>query len=323
MSPAVTSSRRLGLAPAIGHCRACHAINSAHEEGKGLKRLVVTADDFGLSLPVNEAVEQAHRTGILTAASLMVGAPAFDDAVDRARRLPALGVGLHLTLIDGRPVLPPEQVQDLVGPDGRFPSDPVRFGVALFFSARMRRQAEDEIGAQFDRFRTTGLRLDHVNAHQHFHLHPVVAGAIARIAPAFGAPPVRVPLEPFRASFEAAGDRPLARLLTWLFFLPQTQGLRRRLAAARLPANDRVFGLNDSGAVTESRVLGLLDRLPDGISELYCHPATRRWTGPDNLPASYRPAEELAALVSPSVRAKAVERGVELMAFRAAVAGAS
>ncbi len=288
-----------------------------------MKRLVVTADDFGLSLPVNEAVEQGHRAGILTAASLMAGAPAFDDAVERAWRLPKLGVGLHLTLISGRPVLPPDRVAGLVGPDGRFSNDPVRFGIALFFSPELRRQAEEEIAAQFDRFRTTGLTLDHVNAHQHFHLHPVVAEAIMRFAPAFGAPPVRVPNEPFRQSYDATGDRALGRFLPWLFYLPQTLGLRKRLRAARLPVNDRVFGLNDSGAMIESRVLGFLDELPDGVSELYCHPATRRWTGPDNLPATYRPEEELAALLSPAVRAKVMERGIELMAFRPAVAAAS
>src|SRR5262245_48907457 len=97
------------------------------------KTLIVTADDFGLSIPVNEAVEMSHRRGILSAASLMVGAPASDDAVSRARSMPALGLGLHVTLLEGRPVLPPEKVPGLVGPDGRFPNDPVRSGVALFF----------------------------------------------------------------------------------------------------------------------------------------------------------------------------------------------
>ncbi len=99
-----------------------------------MKTLVVTADDFGLSLPVNEAVEEAHRNGILSAASLMVGAPAWHDAVARAHALPSLGVGLHLTLVDSVPVLPADQVPGLVGPDRRFSTDPVRFGTALFFS---------------------------------------------------------------------------------------------------------------------------------------------------------------------------------------------
>src|SRR5215813_259450 len=99
-----------------------------------LKRLIITADDFGASLPINEAVEEGHRHGVLSAASLMVGGPAMADAVERARHLPLLGVGLHLTLVDGNPVLAPREIPSLVEPDGRFSDDPVRLGIKLFFS---------------------------------------------------------------------------------------------------------------------------------------------------------------------------------------------
>jgi len=233
--------------------------------------------------------------------------------------LPALGVGLHVTLVDGRPVLPPDRVPGLVGPDGRFSNDPVRFGIALFFSPELRRQATDEIGAQFARFRETGLPLDHVNGHQHFHMHPVVVNAIARIAPGYGYPPVRVPIEPFRQSYAAMGDRLLQRLGSWLFYLALTRSMHRRLAAAGLPKNDQVFGVNDTGAMDEARILRCLDHVPDGVTEVYCHPATRRWQGIDNLPANYQAIEELAALVSPMVRAKIEGLKLQPEPFRGAV----
>ncbi len=284
-----------------------------------MKTLIITADDFGVSLPVNEAIDEGHRRGVLSAASLMVGAPAMEDAVDRARRLPHLGVGLHLALIDSRPVLPAHEVPGLVGQDRRFLTDPVWFGIALFFSPGLRRQAEAEIRAQFDRFRQTGLTLDHVNGHQHFHMHPVVAQAIAKIAPEFGSPPVRVPVEPFAPSWRATSDRPLRRLAMWLFYLAQTRGMRRRLSATGLPLNDYVFGLNDSGAMVERRFLQFLQHLPDGVSELYCHPATRRWEGPDNLPADYRPEDEFAALVSPAVSEMMRDAGLRAVSFRKAL----
>jgi hopanoid biosynthesis associated protein HpnK len=284
------------------------------------KKLIITADDFGAAVPINEAVEAAHREGILSAASLMVGGPAMHDAVERARRLPALGVGLHLTLVDGRPVLSSHQVPDLVGPDGRFPNDPVRFGMALFFSARMRQQAEAEIEAQFARFHATGLPLDHVNGHLHFHMHPVVTGAIARLAPQYGSPAVRVPLEPFRHSWLATSDRLMGRLATWLFYAAQTRPMRRRLSAAGVPMNDHVFGVNDSGAMLERRLLQFVEHLPDGVSEFYCHPATRRWEGPDNLPAHYGAEDEFAALVSPKVRTKLEAAGLRPLSFREAFA---
>ena len=283
------------------------------------RKLIVTADDFGLSLPVNEAIERAHRKGVLSAASLMVGAPAMEDAVMRARKLPSLGVGLHLTLLNGRPVLPPDKVPALVGPDGRFSDDPVRFGVALYASPELRRQANAEIEAQFERFHATGLVMDHINGHRHFHLHPVVLEAIARLAPRFGNPPLRLPLEPFAASFAASRDRAFGRLAGSLFYSLQARRIRRRWVDGGMAANDHVFGLYDSGAMTEERFLRLLDHLPQGVSEIYCHPATRRWEGPDNPPASHQPEAELKALLSPAVKTKMDAMGLKPLTFRAAL----
>ena len=284
-----------------------------------MKKLIVTADDFGLSLPVNEAVELAHQHGILTAASLMMGAPARDDAIERARKLPHLGVGLHLTLIDGCPVLPPTQVPGLVGRDGRFSTDPVKFGTALFFSKDLRRQAEAEITAQFEAFRKSGLVMDHINGHQHFHMHPAISKIIAKLAPEFANPPVRIPVEPLVPSYTATSDRFRDRLSTWVFFFAQSRLLRHRARAAGLGVNDRVFGLNDSGAMTETRVLQFLDKLPAGTTEFYFHPATRRWPGVDNLPDHYRPMDEFAALTSLNVKAKVKVLGLTLAPFREAV----
>jgi len=283
------------------------------------KRLIVTADDFGLSLPVNEAVERAHREGILSAASLMIGAPAAEDAVARARSLPSLGVGLHLTLLEGRPILPPEKVPGLVGPDGRFPKDPVRLGLALYFSSELRRQAAAEITAQFERFGETGIVMDHVNGHQHFHLHPVVLRAILEVSPRYGLPPVRLPFEPFGASFGANRDRFAARFTGWLFYLGQTRRLRRALIAAGVKSNDHVFGLYDSGAMTEPRLQSLVEHLPPGLSEIYCHPASRRWEGPDNLPSQYRCEEEFRALLSPAIKEKLKAAGLHPLSFRKAL----
>ena len=96
----------------------------------------------------------------------------------------------------------------------------------------------------------------------------------------------------------ATSDRFLGRLWSWLFFIAQSRLLRRRAIAAGLPVNDYVFGLNDSGAMVETRVLRFLDQVPNGISEFYFHPATKRWAGTDNLPEHYLPVEEFAALTN-------------------------
>ncbi|MFD0936478.1 hopanoid biosynthesis-associated protein HpnK, partial [Methylobacterium trifolii] len=161
-----------------------------------MKRLVVTADDFGLSLEVNQAVEQAHRDGILTAASLMVSAPAAADAVARAKRLPSLRVGLHLVLVEAWPTLPAAALPDLTDGNGLMRRDMERLGLDLALKGTARRQLAAEIRAQFEAYHATGLPLDHVNAHKHFHVHPLIAGAVLRIGRDYGMRAIRVPREP-------------------------------------------------------------------------------------------------------------------------------
>jgi hopanoid biosynthesis associated protein HpnK len=283
-----------------------------------MKTLIVTADDFGLSIPVNEAVEEAHRRGILTATSLMVTAPAAADAVERARRLPSLGVGLHLVMVDGQPALPVSQLPDLVGPDGRFLSDPVRVGLRLFFLYSVQQQAEAEVRAQLERFRATGLPLDHVDGHHHFHQHPVIVDLLIKLAPEYGIKAVRVPGEPPLVSWQAQREGLMRRCWGWLFSAMRLRTMRRRLRRAGILCNDHIFGLYDSGRMTSPRVTRYLDRLPGGVSELYCHPATRRWPGTaDNLPDDYLCVEEFNALADPQHCAQLERLGVRRMTFHA------
>src|ERR1700727_3521075 len=159
--------------------------------------LIVTADDFGLHEAVNEAVEQANRAGVLTAASLMVAAPGAADAIRRARKLPLLRVGLHLVLADGCAMLAPDLIPDLTDPAGRMNSRMFLNGVRFFALPRVRRQLEAEILAKFSAFARTGLTLDHVNVHKHFHLHPTILQLLVEVARECGARAVRVPDEPF------------------------------------------------------------------------------------------------------------------------------
>src|ERR1700722_5199138 len=274
-----------------------------------MKRLIVCADDFGRDIAVNQAVEQAHRDGILTVTSLMVGAPAAGDAVARAKRLPSLGVGLHLVLADGEPILPAAEIPALISADGAFDPNMVRAGFRFYFSPAAQRQLAAEIRAQFAAFHATGLPLDHVNGHKHVHLHPTVARLVVEIGRDYGMRAMRLPFEPV-APLRAAVPSERRRALPWS---PVLASLRCRLARAGLLTNDQVFGIAWSGRMVEERLLGLLPHLPEGISEIYFHPAA----GPAAFVPGYRHAEELSALLSPRVRRRISERGIGLSTYRA------
>ncbi|MBV8726981.1 MAG: hopanoid biosynthesis-associated protein HpnK [Candidatus Eremiobacteraeota bacterium] len=277
--------------------------------------LIVSADDFGLSREVNEAIEQAHRDGILRAASLMVAAPHTADAIERARRLPSLRVGLHLVLVNGRPVLPASELPDLVDSNGCFPTDLGKAGVRYFFRSGARRQLEAEIRAQFEAFARVGLPLDHVNAQNHMHVHPTILGLVLKVGPQYGMRAVRVPREPFFASWRAAHADLWPRFANAFFLWPWLTLMQARLNAAGMRTNDFVFGMNDSGRMNADRVLKLLRNLPPGVSEMYFHPATKAWPDIDPLIQRYAFADELAALIDPEVAQKLQRLGVVPNAF--------
>ena len=279
-----------------------------------MKLLIVTADDFGLHAAVNRAVEQAASEGVLTTASLMVGAPAAVDAVRCAREMPGLSVGLHLVLADGWSVLPQRSIPALVDAQGRFGNNMVRDGVRFFALPAVRRQLEAEIRAQFQAFADTGLALDHVNAHKHFHLHPTLLEMLLRIGAEFGAPAVRLPREPAwvarRAGGAIAGPAVAGLLSPWLALM------RRRLRMAGIAHNDYVFGMSDSGSMDEARLLEILGKLPEGVTEIYLHPAVESGAAIAASMGGYRHADELAALLSPRVRAAVAASGAQTGGFR-------
>jgi len=277
-----------------------------------VKKLIMTGDDFGFSLPVNEAIEEAHRQGTLTTASLMVGAKSAEDAVKRANRLPTLKVGLHLVLVDGSPILPPEAVPDLVNRQGEFSSHLLRTGINFFFRRQVRRQLESEIRAQFDAFRKTGLSLDHVNAHHHMHLHPTISCLALKVGRDYGMKAMRLPYEPLLPSWRASRNGLLRRTSTCLILSPWVSLLKRKLRHAGVHSNDFVFGMNDSGHMNSGLVLRILRQLPLGVTEIYFHPVAPEagWHGKGN-----RLQGDFVVLKSLEVREALLASGVQLITF--------
>ncbi len=267
-------------------------------------RLIVNADDFGRSGAINAAVVRAHREGILTTTSLMVNEPACDEAVALARENPNLGVGLHLTLLCGHSTLPRQRIPGLVDALQQFTNNPARAGFCYFFVRSLREQLRAEIHAQFDRFRATGLKLDHVNGHLHLHLHPVIFEILMQDAASLGIERMRLTFDPFRLNLRLASGRFGYRLLHVIIFHSLSARARPVLRGRGFRHTDAVFGLLQNALVDETYVLKLLPRLPPGDSELYSHPSLDEFRN------------EFEALISPRVREQVRRLGIRLIRYQ-------
>jgi len=267
-----------------------------------MKQLILTADDFGMAQCVNEAVIEAHTAGVLTSASLMVNGMAFDDAVHRARATPTLAVGLHLTLAQGKSTLPREQIPDLTDATGYFPNQPVGAGLRYFFRRGLRSQIEAEVRAQIEKFLATGLALDHLDGHMNIHMHPTILALLLNLSGEYGIRALRVPDEPWFPSLLWNGPGVAGKTFHAAAFRPLGARAKTRLRVQGLRCANRVYGLLESGHMNEAYLMGLLQELPDGLTEIYFHAAKspcaefRRWN------PSYRAEEELQALTSERVR---------------------
>jgi chitin disaccharide deacetylase len=268
------------------------------------RRLIVNADDFGRSQSINKAVIQAHQNGILTSASMMVNGQAFDEAVVFAKTNPALGVGLHLTLVCGQSTLPPEQIPNLVNSAGEFRDNAVAAGMLYFFSSTAQAELEREIRAQIEKFLSTGLHLDHLNGHLHFHLHPTVWQILRRLCSEYRIEHVRLTNEPAYLNWRQERGRWSYRISHAAVFKWLSAAAREDFNRLGLKCTDRVFGLLQDGHVDETYLCRLLPQLPAATAELYSHPSLDVFE------------HEYDALVSQRVRELIAREKIELIRYQ-------
>lgn len=273
--------------------------------------IVINADDFGFSTGVNQAIITAHEQGILTSTSLMVTAEAADQAIALARNHPQLAVGLHLVLVCGRSALPPSKIPHLVDSKGNFPNDPVKAGLHYQFNWAARQELRWEIQAQLEKFCDSGLPLSHVDGHLHMHSHPVVLGILAELAEEFKIKVIRLPSEELRLTLKL-DRRHLWQKLIWSGVF---SGLRQYgeslLKSQGVGFAERVYGLLQSGCITEKYLLGLIPQIQADLVEIYCHPDIVIPGEPLNGSLGSG-ATELAALLSQPVRQVLRENRFEL-----------
>ncbi len=262
-------------------------------------RLIVNADDFGFNQDVNEGILEAHRNGILTAATLMANGEAFEHAVATARANPTLDVGCHLTLIGGRSVLDPSRELPATIPE------------LLAALTRRKLPVYEEFHAQVTRIKAAGIAPTHLDTHKHTHLAWPVLAAVVRIAREFGVRWVRRPFD-----FSTPDAAPLSTRLVHRAMRTQQRYFQRTLARAGVRATDHFAGFQLTGRLGTAELVDLIGRLPDGITELMCHPG---YMGRELPGASTRLKQsreiELHALTSPEARAALERRRVQLSAY--------
>jgi chitin disaccharide deacetylase len=268
------------------------------------RRLIVNADDFGRSSAANQAIIRAHREGILTTTSLMVNEAGCAEAVALARENPRLGVGLHLTLLCGRSALPPERIPGLVNARGEFTTNPAGAGFRYFFVRSLREQLRAEIEAQFEKFRATGLPLDHLNGHLHLHLHPTIFQMVLDLAGRYGVTRMRLTRDPLALNLRLASGHLAYRTVHAIIFNRLSSHARTEFLRRGIRHTDRVFGLLQNARVDETFITRLLPQLPPGDSELYSHPSLDEFKN------------EFEALISSRARELVQELGIQLIRYQ-------
>ena len=232
----------------------------------------MNADDFGLTPGVNRAIIELHRAGLVTSTSLMARAGATDEAIEFARAAPSLGVGCHVVLVDGEPVLPPEKVPSLVDArTGRFPNSLTAFLLRLFTGRIRAEEIAAEAAAQIAHLQQRGVRLTHIDTHKHAHIFSAVLRPVLRAARAAGIRAVRHPFEPEWAVRAAIGA-PLARVVQIAALRPFAPRSRQIIAQEGFTATDGTIAVGGTGTLDAATLRSLLGQLPAGTWELVTHP---------------------------------------------------
>jgi hopanoid biosynthesis associated protein HpnK len=279
-----------------------------------MKLAIINGDDFGFSSGVNQAIIEAHQRGILTSTSLMVTADAFSEAVKLAQENPNLGVGLHLVLCCGKPTLPPEKIPHLVDKNGCFPNDPAIAGLRYQFNPEARSQLKQEIKAQLEKFQATGLKLSHLDGHLHLHCHPVVLKILSELAREFRFKYIRLPSEELNFTLNIDSSNIFPKILWDGVFRQLRQYGEKLLSSQELHYLPRVYGLLQTGKITEAYLLGLIPQIEVNLCEIYAHPAFNIAGEPKNGPEDSG-EQELHAFCSQKCKDMLRSKGFELINY--------
>ena len=289
-----------------------------------MRNLIVNADDLGWTAGVNRGIAEAHRHGIVTSTSLLANGSAFEDGVKAASELPGLGVGVHLNLSDGAPIAPAGQVKSLLNEEGKFAGGPENLLMRLTTKSLRAKEVEKEWDAQIEKVRGAGIRPTHLDGHKHVQMLPGLFGIALRLAKRHGIEAVRVSHEasPLRTALSDGKDSRSVVLKQGV----QARGLKLLARDAREMAEragiataDYFCGIAQTGVLTKAGVQKLLSSLPEGTTELMCHPG---YADEDLRKSQTRLQEsrqtELEILTDKAIRKSVAELGIRLISYEQA-----
>jgi hopanoid biosynthesis associated protein HpnK len=294
----------------------------AHRDRRALRNLIVNADDLGWTEGVNRGIAEAHRNGIVTSASLLANGAAFASGVELARTTPALGVGVHLNLSDGEPVAEPELVTSLLNHRGELEGKPENLLLRLARRSVLLNEIEQEWDAQIRKVRDVGIEPTHLDGHRHVHMLPGLFEIALRLAKKHGIAAVRISHEEssLRAALSSGAKQKgtvvmrqgvQARGLKMLARDAREQADRAGIAAA-----DYFCGIAQTGELTQEGVARLLEILPEGTTELMCHPG---YVDPDLAKSGTRLQSsrqaEVEILTNMEIRNLVASQGIRLIDY--------
>ena len=236
-----------------------------------MKQLIVNADDFGLHTQINKGIIKGFQEGFITSTSLMCSAPAFAEAAELALANPALGVGIHLTLVGGvAPAAAPEKVRSLLDEDEVFLPDYVAFASRFYRGGVKMSELETELCAQIERGLATGIKITHIDSHQHTHVLPIISDLVVKLCCKYNIKKIRNPHEVyfFDGGFSAGMGRKIGR--AGLSFCASMA--MRKAKAAGLSCPEHFFGMLAGGNLNAALVGDIIKSLPEGVSEIMTHP---------------------------------------------------
>ena len=245
-----------------------------------MRRLIINADDFGLTAGVNRAIVEAHQHGVVSSATLMANGQAFEDAVGLARSTPRLGVGCHVVLVDGAPLLHPAQVNSLLDNGSepaqrrapRFREGIVKFGALALLGRLAADEIEAEATAQIRKLQASGIAVTHLDSHKHTHLFPRVLRPLLQAARSCGVRAIRNPFERIQGSQLAASPSLWKRWTEVGVLRSLARQFREAVQQAGISTPDGTLAIVATGALNERLLRLMVENLPEGTWELVCHP---------------------------------------------------